>query len=248
MLVIQTDHFVNKTVTECFAHGLKAKKINIKDYKLNIEDTIASYGILRGTGELMKKSKNFIYIDHGYILSSKREFVNGRTNINAFDGYFRVVKNDFISIRSGKFKDDRLKKLNIKFDDLRKNGEYIIISEPSDAIKIFFNIPNWVEETKKTIKKFSDRKIMVHNKYSDISLDHLLENAWAFVSFQSTAGFKAMIKGVPAHFTFKSLEKLNPISNIEKSAIDYEIFKNISYSQWTLREMFEGKLNKYLSE
>ena len=89
---------------------------------------------------------------------------------------------------------------------------------------------------------------MVHNKYSDISLDHLLENAWAFVSFQSTAGFKAMIKGVPAHFTFKSLEKLNPISNIEKSSIDYEIFKNISYSQWTLREMFEGKLNKYLSE
>ena len=65
MLVIQTDHFANKTVTECFAHGIKAKKINIKDYKINIGDRIVSYGILRGTGELMKKSKNLIYIEHG---------------------------------------------------------------------------------------------------------------------------------------------------------------------------------------
>ncbi len=248
MIVIQTDHFVNKTVTECFAHGSKTRKINIKDYKFNIEDTIASYGILRGTGELMKKSKKFFYIDHGYLLSSKRDFVGGKTNINTFDGYFRIVKNDFISIRDGKFKNDRLKNLNIKFENLKNNGDYIILSEPSDALKKFFNIPNWVEDTTKKIKKFSDRKIIVHNKFSEISLDSLLENAWAFVSLQSTAGFKSMIKGIPAHFTYPSLEKINPISNIENKTIDYEIFNNISYSQWTLREMFEGKINKYLFE
>ena len=47
MIVIQTDHFVNKTVTECFAHGSKARKINIKDYEEiifvnNEEDLIKS--------------------------------------------------------------------------------------------------------------------------------------------------------------------------------------------------------------
>ncbi len=248
MIVIQTDHFVNKTVTECFARGTKSTKINIKNYKFNIADTIASYGILRGTGELMKKSNKFFYIDHGYLSSSKRDFVGGKTNINTFDGYFRIVKNDFISIREGKFKDDRLKILNIKFENLKNNGDYIIMSEPSDALKKFFNIPNWVEDTIKRIKEFSDRKIIVHNKFSEIPLDSLLENAWAFVSLQSTAGFKSMIKGIPAHFTYPSLEKINPISNIENKTIDYEIFNNISYSQWTLREMFEGKINKYLFE
>ena len=130
----------------------------------------------------------------------------------------------------------------------RKSGEFIILSEPSEHLKSFFKLDNWVYNTTKELQKFTDRKILIHNKQSKVPLDELLKKAWAFVSFQSTAGFKAMIKGVPAHFTFKSLEKLNPISNIEKSAIDYEIFKNISYSQWTLREMFEGKLNKYLSE
>ena len=42
MIVIQTDHFVNKTVTECFAHGIKGQKVNIKDYKFNNADTIAT--------------------------------------------------------------------------------------------------------------------------------------------------------------------------------------------------------------
>jgi len=33
MIVIKTEHFVNKTVTDCFAHGIKAEKVNIKDYQ-----------------------------------------------------------------------------------------------------------------------------------------------------------------------------------------------------------------------
>ena len=248
MIVIQTDHFVNKTVTECFAHGIKAEKVNIKDYKFNVADTIASYGIKRGIGDLIKQSTNFFYMDHGYLSTSDRNFIAGKTNINAFDGYFRIVKNDFISIRPGQFNDDRLKNLKINFEELRTKGEYIILSEPSENIKNFFNLHNWIEETIKELKKYSDRKIIVHNKHSEISLDDLLENAWAFVSCQSTAGFKAMIKGVPAHFTYDSLKEINPISNIENSIINYEIFKNISYSQWTLREMFEGKIYNYIFE
>ena len=47
------------------------------------------------------------------------------------------------------------------------------MSEPSDALKKFFNIPNWVEDTIKRIKEFSDRKIIVHNKFSEIPLDSL---------------------------------------------------------------------------
>ena len=57
-----------------------------------------------------------------------------------------------------------------------------------------------------------------------------------------------MIKGVPAHFTYDTLKEINPISNIENSIINYEIFKNISYSQWTLKEMFEGKIYNYIFE
>ena len=51
------------------------------------------------------------------------------------------------------------------------------------------------------IKKFTDRKIIIHSRRSEIKLDELLENAWAFVSDHSSAGFKSMIEGVPALLT-----------------------------------------------
>ena len=48
MIVIQTNHFVNKTVTDCFALGAKAKKIHIENFE-NSEQPIVSYGILNST-------------------------------------------------------------------------------------------------------------------------------------------------------------------------------------------------------
>ena len=89
------------------------------------------------------------------------------------------------------------------------------MSEPSEMMKKIYNQNNWVSETKKIINKFSDREIIVHNKFSKQSLDSLLVNAWAFISLQSAAGFKAMINGIPAYFTEETLKNINPIQEIE---------------------------------
>ena len=35
-------------------------------------------------------------------------------------------------------------------------------------MKKFYNQENWINETKKQIKKFSDREIIVHNKFSNV--------------------------------------------------------------------------------
>ena len=91
------------------------------------------------------------------------------------------------------------------------------------------------------MKDFSDRDIIVHNKFSNNSLDDLLENAWAFVSLQSTAGFKAMLKGVPAYLTETSLKNINKIEEIENPRINYKIFNNLAYGQWTLKEIESGE-------
>ena len=112
-------------------------------------------------------------------------------------------------------------------------------------MKNFYNVHNWVEETISNIKKYTDRKLYVHNKFSEIPLEILLKRAWAFVSFQSTAGFKSMIKGVPAHFTHNKLSKINSLENIENGEINFDVFKSLSYNQWTLQEMQEGLMNKY---
>ncbi len=245
MFVIQTDHFVNQNITNSFAKGTNSKLINIKEYKFNESDKIASYGILRGTGEILKKSNNFLYIDHGYINASERSFSNKGTLIKNLDGYFRIVKNDFIGFKVNNYDENRIKKLDLKFSPIRKSGEYIILSEPSANMKNFYNLDNWVEDTINKIKNYTDRKLYVHNKFSEIPLDKLLTRAWAFVSFQSTAGFKSMLKGVPAHFTHKNLSNINSIENIEFGKINYDVFKSLSYNQWTLEEMEQGIMNNY---
>ena len=248
MIILQTNHPTNIKITHHFAKGCGGKKININNYKLNDKDLIASYGILRGTGEIFKKSKDFYYIDHGYLGASNRSFNKGSTIIKDLDGYFRVVHNEFIGFELKKYDNKRLEKLNIDQKKTRTSGDYIILSEPSYHINNFFRLNNWVEKTIFKIKQYTDRKIFLHNKSSPLPLDILLEKAWAFVSFQSTAGFKAMVKGVPSHFTYNNLKHINSLENIENGKIDMDLFTSLSYNQWTLSEFESGEAWEHISK
>ena len=49
-----------------------------------------------------------------------------------------------------------------------------------------------------------------------------------------------MLKGVPAYFTDSSLNGISKIEEIEKPKINYKIFNNLAYGQWTLKEIESG--------
>ena len=72
-IVIYTDHIINRTLCYHFAKGSNSLLCHVKDFK-EFDKTIATYGVLRGTYEIIKKVKNFYYIDHGYFNQSKRKF------------------------------------------------------------------------------------------------------------------------------------------------------------------------------
>jgi hypothetical protein len=239
-VVIYTDHIMNKTLCYNFAKGADSPMCHIKDFK-QYDRTIATYGVLRGTFELIKKVNNFFYMDHGYFNQSKREFIDNTTKVLNMDGYFRIVHNAFIHNGRGNYPDDRLKKLNLNIVEQKKIGSHIILSEPSEIMKKIYDKPHWVNDTKKILQKYTDRPIIVHNKFSKKNLDELLKNAWAFISLQSTAGFKAMMNGVPAYFTEQSLKNIAKINDIENPNIDYKIFNNLAYGQWTLDEIGSGE-------
>lgn len=239
-IVIYTDHIMNRTLCYSFAKGSDSLLCHVNNFK-DYNNTIATYGVLRGTYEVIKKVSNFYYMDHGYFNQSIRKFENNKTNVLNMDGYFRIVYNNLVHNGVGNFPEDRLKKLNLNFKKQNKSGKYIILSEPSSAMKKIYNQNNWILETEKIIKNFTDREIIIHNKFSKESLDDLLKNAWAFVSLQSTAGFKAMLNGVPAYFTEKTLKDINRIEEIENPKIDYTIFNNLAYGQWTLKEIESGE-------
>ncbi len=239
-IVIYTDHIMNKTLCYNFAKGSDSLLCHVNKF-IEYDRTIATYGVLRGTLEIINKVKNYYYIDHGYFNQSKRLFENNRTNVINLDGYFRIVYNNFIHNGIGNYPDDRLKKLNLDIIDQKKFGDFIIISEPSAIMKKVYNVPQWTEDTIKLVKKYTDRKVIIHNKFSKEPLDFLLKNAWAFISLQSTAGFKAMQKGVPAFFTDHFLKNIGEIKDIESPIINYNIFNNLAYGQWTLNEIESGE-------
>ena len=246
-IVIYTDHIINRTVCYHFAKGADSLLCHVNNFR-DFNKTIATYGVLRGTLEIINKVKNYYYMDHGYFNQSKRSFEQNRTNVSNLDGYFRVVYNNFIHNGKGNYPNDRLKKLNINLLDQKKNGEYIILSEPSPTMKKLYNVPNWTEDTIDLVKIYTDRKILVHNKFSKDPLKLLLNDAWAFVSLQSTAGFTAMSKGIPSFFTETSLSHICNIKNIENPIIDYKIFNNLAYGQWTLKEIESGEAWENLSK
>ncbi len=246
--VFFTKHYVNQIVTQFFA---KANSINLEslsNHKYNDDITFISYGILRGTGQIFSKSKNFIYIDHGYINSSKREFTSDkRTSLKSLNGYFRVVKNDLYFNRNFNNPDNtRFNELDIKLKNLNKNGKKIILSEPSDNTLNFLKIPNWTNETIEEIKKYTDRDILIHNKFSKISLSEALKDAYAFVSCQSTAAFQAIIEGVPSYFTHNSLKHFGEIKNIEDRKLNHSLLYTATNSQWKLTEFFSNDFKNFL--
>ena len=246
-IVIYTDHIINRTLCYNFSKGSDSLLCHVNNFR-DYDKTIATYGVLRGTLEIINKVKNYYYMDHGYFNQSKRSFENNRTNVINLDGYFRIVHNNFIHDGKGNHPNDRLKKLNLKILEQKKTGKHIILSEPSEAMKKVYKVPEWTQDTIKLIKKHSDRKLIVHNKFSKDPLKLLLNDAWAFVSLQSTAGFNAMLNGIPSYFTESTLKHIGKIENIENPIIDHKIFNNLAYGQWTLKEIESGEAWEYISK
>lgn len=247
-VVFYTPHPANQTVTQFYAKSQNLKYENINHYQKYKDVNFVSYGILRGTGEVFQNTKNFLYIDHGYLNSSKRSFNHNDIIIEGYAGYFRIVKNNYYFNSNFKNLDKRrFENLNIMLKDLNKNGDYIVLSEPSRHIINFLGIHDWTENTLNTIKTLTDRKVIIHNKFSEISLNDVLKNAYAFVSCQSTAAFKAIAEGIPSYFTHNSLKNFGDLNDIDNRNLNHELLYLAANTQWKLKEFFSDEFKEFLT-
>lgn len=166
-----------------------------------LAETNLCYGILYGATTLhaacRAHNRDFVHVDHGFW---------GRTDdLNAARGYFRFSLNSQAQMMRCEpsprdFKrlgDLRLRRL---FDPQPRRGKTttakILYQPPSTYMRAYWGLPADFDVRMKTDlrNRFPDRAVMPFFKGSN--LDQALQDCALFVSFNSTAGIRALELGV----------------------------------------------------
>jgi hypothetical protein len=231
--VAVTDHPFSRMVCAAFARGCGGRLVKPEDAGARV----ASYGILRGCGEAMRRADEFYYIDHGFF---------GRSDPSKGDGYYRVIHNALWPSSEPDHSDYAHQRLaahleagHLRFRPKRKTGDHIVLVPPSRYMTEYFGLHSWTDDTIAELEKHTDRDFVISEKTST-TIEHCLANAWCVVSDHSNANIVALINGIPAIFT-NPVRKNSELSQIEDPPYDLRIFTRLAASMWTLDEMASGE-------
>lgn len=223
-----TNHVINRTVSFHIALGTGWPLKRPED----CGPDVACYGILRGTGEAMKRAESYLYFDHGYFRRSSAP--------TSFDGYYRIVPN---GLWPDCWPDDsdtrRFDALALDLKDWRKQGSHIVLVPPSHYMTEYLGLQDWAGETCRELRRYTDRPIVVHSKNSPTPFSEIIDGAWCVVTHHSNAAIDAMIEGIPAIMTGRGLGSL---PEVESPPMRRDFFAKLANSQWTLKEIEEGIL------
>lgn len=270
MLAIRTLREFTENIPAAWAEGTNAKLLNPIPYnEILPSDEYFFFGILRGSGELYQRCQkygyNFYYADHAY-------FFNKNFPKNSC---YRITKNSHVNYKIQDRPNDRyIKFRSQKTKPWKNNGSHILICPPSIFIQAWQQRFDWLHNTVQTIKKNTDRKIIIREKqhsseiikkanfnlplineeYSEKSLNDDLRDAWCVVTYNSMVSLNSLIEGVPLFSDSKLCAAFN-LSEQDFSKIEEpyyppnrdELFNSLAYSQFTLDEMRSGYAFKILN-
>ncbi len=169
-----------------------------------VDSPVAVWGCLRGTESVIdeagQKEQDWYFFDHAYVMNESKHGVNPKLK----DRVYRVTKNAQLinEIDDLSFADyQRIEKYKkyIELEPYKKNGKYILVFEPSDFAKRWWEVPNWTEDTIQLLKNSTDLEIRIRKKNSLVSFESEVKGARAVVSLQSAAAIQAEIWGIPGY-------------------------------------------------
>jgi hypothetical protein len=147
------------------------------------------YGLVDGKAlQWKREGREFFYVDHSYFQRSWK-YCNFRLIRNGIH-LTRVIPNDIV----------RLGKFSVDIAPWRKNGNHVVVIEPSPFIREFYDLPEDIaDRMAEEVKQHTDREVVV--KRGKQALPEALYHAWACVCPVSVAGVEAAILGVPVFST-----------------------------------------------
>lgn len=243
---------INRRLCFAFAKGCGANIVNCTESKL--EET-ATYGILRGTADVISKSKHFWYIDNGYFggqgVIIKKKYVKSQNTC------YRITRDHTLHSGLGNFDWDRFNSFGFELKDFRTKGDYIVLVPPDKTMANFLGVSNWLDEMILKIKKHTNREIVISRRPKSVGrpdwlmsenekglkvldLKSALKNAWVLITDHSNAMVHSLVEGVPIICTHPN-RSIGSIEDIENPVMCRDILKGLAYNQWSVKEIASGK-------
>src|SRR6056300_1202516 len=231
---------------------------------LKEKNDVAVFGILRGTENWLNKCKqlnlNYYYFDHAYFFKAHGHRPNERTLLRTYrltkkaENLNRIVElDDEDKIRIEKYRLQHKETFRLK--NIPRGG-HILIIPPTDYVCRYYKIgspENWIKQTKEKVRQWSDKEFIVRPKTVDRPLEEDLQNAHCVVTYQSTVGITAMLKGVPVICDEVSMCKPVSINYIE---IEYKRdedlvnkwIDSLLANQFTMEEIQNGTAKRIVDK
>jgi hypothetical protein len=216
-----------------------------------------------------KLGLDYFYIDHGYFWRGYARHT-GNNNPHSQEWY-RISKNSHVLSKILDVDDSRWKKyfydhFNGYGKEYKKRGSKIIFCRSSKHVLSIYGQENWAEETLETLKKNTDREIVIREKpdksnqlsnksqSTGVTLEQDLEDCWALVTHSSAAAIHAQLMGIP---TFSDVNSpTSPVSQSDYSLIETPYYpddeirmkwlNSLAFSQYSREEFETGVVSNNL--
>lgn len=198
------------------------------------------WGCIRGSPQLMKMIRDdghdFWQLDNGY---------RGRNE------YFRITRNAWQHVGLEQSTPNRWEllasKYGFKLRPWNKGSKIVIALSTEHLYKLHgLDLKTWLDQTVKTIKQHTDRKILIREKNAKGPIEDTLQDAHALVTYTSMAALDALQMGVPVFCSEKCAAApmgIQDLTRIESPMYPEDrerLFWTMADHQFTVDELEKG--------
>jgi len=247
----------------------EAKYMTSYDYK-RVRDAITDPIIIRGISSgghgkhANEHGRDYYFVETGYLGNYPCE--KNRTGRKV---YHRIEKNSMQQNRILDVPDDRWKDLckfnpALEYKGWKKPGSKILLVMSTNKPFEYYNESReeWISNTIETLKKHSDREIVVREKSgrgertNDTIYNALDQDVYALITYNSIAAVEAIQYGIPAFCTVPtaaSMVTTSDLTQIENppkldESIIYKWLSSVAYGQFSLDEILTGQAWRLVQE
>jgi len=220
---------------EAFARGAGGRVVT--GAPLELAPGPAAFYDVRGVEHLWRQAirdgRTWYYMDNAYFDAAR-------------DRLYRAARNAVQADGLGEPDWARWRALGINIGPWQRHGTHVLICAQSDDYLSLMGETAWTGRAVEALRRHTDRPIIVRRKNVRRHLAEDLRDAWAVVTFTSSAAIEALLAGIPAFCTGRCAA--SPMGLAELGQIEHPRYPEdrerwaagLAAAQWSIDEIAAG--------